>query len=193
MTENVITYWITIILGVLAIFSFMIGIEKMIKIILGNYILSSIALATSQTIQLGIQRMNNNPNTSTLGIQNTKIASFLANNSTAIIMILYISLLIIVYRTSKIRIRLPDDEAIKKMLQMIFVPITIISMALTLQIVFLGMEGITIDTVGKIATTVANNQYMFRFVNLTPVRILLHGLLTIFITSEFKVRVDTEF
>ncbi|MEI8008875.1 MAG: hypothetical protein WCI00_05855 [bacterium] len=45
MTENLITYAIVIFVGILAIFAFTIGIEKMIKVILGNYILSSICLA----------------------------------------------------------------------------------------------------------------------------------------------------
>ncbi len=192
MTENLITYGIITLIGILAIFSFMIGIDKMIRIILGNYILSSICLAASQSLKLASERMKKNPDLEILSIANDKIANFLDNGSMTIIMILYVILLVIVYRTSKIRITLPNDEALKKMLQLIFVPLAIISMVLTLQIVLLGMNGITINTVGKIATTVANNPYMFKFVSLTPVRILLHGLITIFITSEFKVHVETD-
>jgi len=193
MTENLITYGIVVVIGILAIFSFMIGIDKMMRIVLGNYILTSICLAASQSLKLATNRMEKNPNLETLGVGNIKFANFLDNGGMTIIMILYVVLLVIVYRTSKIRIKLPSDEALKKMLQIIFVPLTIISMVLTLQIVLLGMDGITITSVGQIAETVANNPYMFKFVSLTPVRILLHGLLTIFITSEFKVRVDTDF
>jgi hypothetical protein len=192
MTENLITYGIVIVIGILAIFSFMIGIDKMMRIVLGNYILTSICLAASQSLKLATNRMEKNPNLETLGVGNIKFANFIDNGGTTIIMVLYVVLLVIIFRTSKIRIRLPGDEALKKMLQIIFVPLTIVSMVLTLQIVLLGMDGINITSVGQIATTVANNPYMFQFVSLTPVRILLHGLLTIFITSEFKVRVDTD-
>lgn len=192
MTENLITYGIIVIVGILAIFSFTIGIDKMIRIILGNYILSSICLAASQSITLRTDTMRSTPELTTLGFANEKFANFLDNGSMTIILIVYVSLLVIIYRTSKIHISLPGDEAIKKMLQLIFVPLTIISMVLTLQIVLLGMDGINITSVGKIATTVANNPYMFKFVSLTPVRILLHGLLTIFITSEFKIKVQTD-
>ncbi|MEI7558239.1 MAG: hypothetical protein WCJ45_05535 [bacterium] len=52
MTENLITYAIVVIIGILAIFSFSIGIDKMIRIILGNYILTSICLAAGQSITL---------------------------------------------------------------------------------------------------------------------------------------------
>lgn len=192
MTENLITYGILILVGILAIFSFTIGIDKMIRIILGNYILSSICLAASQSITLWTKTMRSAPELTTFGFNNVKFANFLDNGSMTIILILYVILLVIIYRTSKIRITLPGDEAIKKMLQLIFVPLTILSMILTLQIAILGMDGINITAIGSIATAVQNNPYMFRFVSMTPVRILLHGLLTIFITSEFKVSVKTD-
>lgn len=137
MTENLITYAIVVIIGLMTIFSFWIGIEKMIKVLLGNYILSSICLAANQSINLAIQYMQNTPDGKFMGFAYDKVANFLDNGSTTIIFILYIILLVIVYRTSKIRIILPSDEALKKMLQLIFVPLTVISMILTLQIVLL--------------------------------------------------------
>lgn len=45
MTENIITYGVIVAISILAIFSFTIGIDKMVRIILGNYILNSICLA----------------------------------------------------------------------------------------------------------------------------------------------------
>lgn len=164
----------------------------MIRIILGNYILSSICLAASQSINLAVSYLQATPELKFMGFGYEKVANFLDNGSMTIILILYIILLVVIFRTSKIHIRLPDDEALKKMLQIIFVPLTVISMVLTLQIVILWIDGINITAISNIATAVANNQYMFQFVSLTPVRILLHGIITIFITSEFKVRVQTD-
>ncbi len=192
MTENLISYGIVVILAILVLFSFMIGINKMIKIILGNYILSSICIAASQAINLAITYMRQSPEFNTLGIWNIKFANFLENGSTIIVLILYLALLILIYRTSKIRIKLPNDEALKKMLQLIFVPLTIISMVLTLQIVLLGIDATNYNGIEKITTMVANNPYIFNFVNLTPLRIVMHGIITIFITSELKVRVETD-
>jgi hypothetical protein len=137
MTENLITYSIVVVIGILAIFSFTIGIDKMIRVILGNYILTSICLAASQSIALWTKTMRNTPELTTFGFNNIKFANFLDNGSMTIILILYVILLVIIYRTSKIRIVLPSDEAIKKMLQLIFVPLTILSVVLTLQIAIL--------------------------------------------------------
>ena len=116
----------------------------MIKILLGNYILSSICLAASQSIQLAITTLNKTPDLKLMGIAYPKVASFLQNGSMTIILILYIILLVVVYKTSKIKISLPDDEAIKKMLQILFIPLTVISMVLSLQIAILGIDGINL-------------------------------------------------
>jgi len=192
MTENLITYGIVILIGVLVVFSFTIGIEKMIKIILGNYILSSICLAASQSMNLAVEAMKKTPELSLMGFSYEKIANFLNNGNMTIVLILYIILLLVIFRTSKIKITLPDDEAIKKMLLIIFVPLTVISMILTLQIAILGINGISISALSSVAQMVSSNPYMFWFVSLTPVRLLLHGIVTILITSEFKIKVQTD-
>lgn len=192
MTESLITYAIVILVGVLVVFSFTIGIEKMIKIILGNYILSSICLAAGQSISLLVEMMKKTPEIRFMGFSYDKIANFLNDGNMTIVLILYIVFLFIIFRTSKIKISLPNDEAIRKMLQLIFVPLTVISMILTLQIAILGINGINITAISSVAQMVANNTYMFQFVSLTPVWILLHGIVTILITSEFKISVKTD-
>lgn len=192
MTENLITYAIVVLVAILAIFSFTIGIDKMIRIILGNYILSSICLAAGQSINLGVEYMSKHPELSFMGFWYDKVANFLNNGNMTIVLILYVILLFVIFKKSKIRISLPDDEALKKMLQIIFVPLTVISMVLTLQIAILGMDGINITAISSVAAAVANNPYIFQFVSLTPVWILLHGIVTVIITSEFKVRVQTD-
>lgn len=192
MTENLITYGIFIILGILVIFSFSIGIKKMIKIILGNYILSSICLAGSQSIHIAVNNMKQSPESTILWLSFSKFANFLEKSDTVIILISYIILFIIVYKTSKIKIRLPDDEAIKKIVQIIFVPLTIISIILTLQIIFLWMDNINIAGLWDTIATITSNPYIIKFINFTPVWILLHGIATILITSEFKVKVETD-
>ncbi len=192
MTENLITYAIVIFVGILAIFAFTIGIEKMIKVILGNYILSSICLAAWQSINLAVEIMKKTPELRFMGFSYDKVANFLSNGNMTIVLIIYVIFLLVIYKTSKIKIWLPTDEAMKKMLQIIFVPLTVISMILTLQIAILGINGINITAISSIANTVANNPYIFQFVSLTPVWILLHGIVTILITSEFKVSVKTD-
>ena len=191
MTQQVIGYIFITVIGILAIFSFAIGIEKMIKIIMGNYILSSIARASSSAITLLINYINANPSTTFFGIGSTTLANFFTNGKTTIILILYVLLIVLVYKKSKIHISLPMDEASKKMTQIIFVPLTVISIALTLQVTLMGMDVANIQSLSRLSASISTNPYIIMYFSLTPVWILLHGIVTIFLTSELKVSAET--
>lgn len=192
MTEQIIMYIGISILGILVIFSFAIGLEKMIKIILGNYILSSIARASSGAITLLINHIQANPDISFFGIGSTTLANFFTNGKTTIILILYIALIVLVYKKSKVYISLPMDEASKKMTQIIFVPLTVISIILTLQIALMGMDVTNMQNLSRLSETLSSNPYIITYFSLTPVWILLHGIVTIFLTSELKVSAQTD-
>ncbi|MEI8091640.1 MAG: hypothetical protein WCG98_05440 [bacterium] len=105
---------------------------------------------------------------------------------------LYIVLLVIIYKKSKIHISLPFDEASKKMLQIVLVPMTIVSIILTLQIALMGINVGNIGMLQGLATTISTNPYIMKFFALTPVWILLHGIITVIITSEMKITVKTD-
>jgi len=146
MTNQLISFIIIALGGVLVIFSFAIGIEKMIRVILGNYILSSICLAATQSLALLVDFLNKTPDLKFAGISYDALGRFLLNGNTTIVLIIYITLLVVIYRTSKIHITLPSDDALKKMLHLIFVPLTVISIILTLQIALLGLNGLNVAT-----------------------------------------------
>ena len=187
MTQQVIGYIFIAVIGILAIFSFAIGIEKMIKIIMGNYILSSIARASGSAITLLITYINANPNTSFFGMGSATLANFFTNGKTTIILVLYVLLIVLVYKKSKIHISLPMDDASRKMTQIIFVPLTVISIALTLQVTLMGMDVANIQSLSRLSASISTNPYIIMYFSLTPVWILLHGIVTIFLTSELKV------
>lgn len=192
MTQQVIFYIFIVVLWALVIFSFAIGIEKMIKIILGNYILSSIARASSAAINVLINYIKANPDVSFFGMGSTTLANFFTNGKTTIVLILYILLIVLVYKKSKIHISLPMDDASRKMTQIIFVPLTVISIILTLQIALMGMEVTNIQSLSWLGETISTNPYIMMYFSLTPVWILLHGIVTIFLTSELKVSAQTD-
>ena len=192
MTEQVILYILIGVVVLLVIFAFAIGTEKMIKVILGNYILSSICLAASQSMDILISSLRTNPEAKFMGISNWTIGSFLSNGETTMILILYVWLLILIYKTSKIRISLPSEDLSRKLLQLILVPLVVISMIFTLQIVLMGIQFVNIQNIQSMLTFVSSDPYIIQFFSLTPVRLLLHGIATIIITSEFKISVRTD-
>lgn len=191
MTERLILYVIIWIIGLLSVFSLVIGIEKMIKIVLWNYILSSICLAASQSLDLLINFLNATPEAKLAWITYKSLWAFFAEANTTIILVLYIVLLVVIYRSSRIHIHIPLDPAMQKWLHLLMIPITVLSMILTLQIVVLGMNIIRPDQLQIISNEITKNPALFTFLSLMPVWILLHGLATVLITSELKIGLKT--
>jgi hypothetical protein len=74
----------------------------------------------------------------------------------------------------------------------VLTPMTVISIILTLQIAIMGISINTIQWLQNIAIGISTNPYIFKFFSLTPVWILLHGIATIIITSEFKINIKTD-
>ncbi|MFZ2150881.1 MAG: hypothetical protein WAZ12_03835 [Candidatus Absconditicoccaceae bacterium] len=192
MTQDIIIYIIIVIIGALAILSVTIGLEKMIKIILGNYILSSICLAASQSINLLINYLNNNSGLMFFGIKNDALSNFLLNGQTTIIMIIYAGLLWAIYKKSKISVNIPQDEILKKSLYIFFVPLTVISFILTIQIAITGISIFSVNNSIEIGNIIIDNIYIQMFIKNTPLWILLHGIATILITSELKIKIKTD-
>lgn len=192
MTDTAITYIFLILLAILVILGFVIGNEKMIKIILGNYILATLCLAANQSLDLLVQFLSMTPNLKTLGLSYEKISSFLVQWKMSIVLILYLLLLFLMYHKSKIRITFPSDEILKKTFSLFLVPLTVISFVLTLEIVVLGMNSLNPTNLDLLARSFTNNIYIIQFVVFTPLWIFIHWLATVLITSEIKMSIKTD-
>ena len=192
MTEDIIIYIIIVVVWALVILSVTIWLEKMIKIILGNYILSSICLAGSQSRNLLVNYLNANSWLRFLGIRNDWLANFLSNWQTTIIMIIYAILLWIVYKNSKVSVNIPQDEILKKSLYIFFVPLTVISFILTIQIAIMWVSIFSINSSIGIWNIIIDNIYLQMFIRNTPLWIFLHWIATILITSELKIKIKTD-
>lgn len=191
MTEMMVNYLIFWLLLVLIVFSIVIGIDKMIKIILWNYILSSICLATSQSLHILINNLNQNSGIKTLWILNSKLSEILSSWQTTIILVVYVVLLVIIYHKSKIKIDIPEDDTTKKLIHLLFIPLTVVSIIITFQTVLMWINIVNIDSIQSIANSISANPYLFKFISRTPLWILLHWLATIIITSEMKISIKT--
>ncbi len=192
MTDTVIIYWIILLVAILVIFSFSIGSDKMIKIILGNYILGILCLAANQSITILITFLESTPTLKALGFTYQDLATFLQNGKITIVLVLYILFLLLLYSKSKIRISLPDDEILKKSLYIILVPLCVTSIILTFEIVLMGINSIDTQSLQKLAFSLTTNDYLYQFITLTPLWILIHGVATVLITSEIKMNIKTD-
>jgi len=187
MTDNLLNYIIIWVASILAIFSFVMWIEKMIKIIIWNYILTWICLAAWETLNILINFINTDTEAKLIWISMAKLANFLSNSKTTIILLIYWALLIFIYLKSKLSIRLPQDDNIVKWLYFIIVPMTVVSIILTLQIALMWIKAFDITYIQTIAEWLWSNNYAYKFFSLTPLRFFLHGITTILISSELNI------
>lgn len=181
MTQTLITYLFVWIAAIFVVLSFAIGLEKMIKVILGNYVLSGVCFAASVSIDLAIN-----------SLQNTGFTKLLTDWKSTIVLVLYAVLLFLIYRKSKISIDIPSDQIMQKSLYLFFVPLTVLSMCLTLEIILLGTNILTYKSLVSVAAWFSTNIYLQQFIVNTPYWVLIHGLATIFITSEFKTKFKSD-
>ncbi len=192
MTDTLVTYIFFLLVAVLVILAFVIGNEKMIKILLWNYILATLCLAANQSLEILTQFLMITPNLEIMNISYESIVNFIVAGKTSIVLILYLLLLLLMYQKSKIRIVLPNDEILQKTFSLFLVPLTVISLVLTLEIVILGMNSLNPASLQILALEFTNNYYIVNFIVLTPVWILLHGLATVLITTEIKMSIRTD-
>lgn len=181
MTESLITYIFVGIIAIFVILSFAIGLEKMIRVILWNYILGWICFAASASMKLAIETS-----------QNESLVNFLTNGQSFIILVLYALLLFVIYHKSKINIDIPTDQIMQKSLYLFFVPLTVLSMCLTLEIILLGTDILSQDFLLWALEGFTNNIYLTQFIVNTPYWILIHAVATIIVTSEMKTKINTD-
>jgi len=192
MQESALLYAMGSILVVVAIVLLMLGLEKIIKIILGNYILGTICFSVGIGIDnliiylqwLGDQRF--------AWFAATWWSTFLDNGHATIILLLYLILLFILYKKSTISIRLPSDGVIQKMLYLVFVPLALTSVILTLYILLWGSGIISLAILTEWSASNSFLTVVSQIFSLTPLWIALHGIATLLITAEIPMRMETD-
>jgi hypothetical protein len=189
--ENIISYAFIAIALILVVISVVLGLENMIKIVLGNYILGTISLALMQSIDLLIGFLSDNPDVMFVWIWYTSLAWFLAAAKATIVLIIYFALLFVLYKQSQITVRMPSEDSLQRALYILLVPLAATSMLLTLWIVLTGL-GLSQDVILWLVGQWANVDLVARIVSMLPVWILLHGLCTILITSELRMTIKTD-
>lgn len=192
MQESALLYSIGSVLVVVAIVLLMLGLENIIKIILGNYILGTICFSVSLWIDNLIIYLQGLGDQRFAWFASTWWAMFLTNGHATIVLLLYLILLVILYKKSTISIRLPADGVIQKTLYLIFVPLALTSVILTLYILLWGAGIISPAILATWSESSPLLTIVAQIFSLTPLWIAIHGIATLLITAEIPMRVETD-
>lgn len=189
--EYIFEYAIIGLFWLLAIFSFLMGTEKMFKLVLGNYIVTTVSLALFTSLSILVQFCLENEASNFLGISAAKRQTFFQSGQVTIVLLVYGVLLFILFTRVSISIALPRDELKKNIILVLLIPLTIFSVIFALEIALLGNKIFQVTELVKFATLVAKNDFMYNFLVLTPLWITLHWAVTLAVITEIEIQYNT--
>ena len=191
MTDLILFYIFIWIIVILTIFFLSIWIEKIIKLLLWNYLLMLLTLASHQSLVLFTNFLQKTPTFNFLGLSYGDIANFVSNGKMTFIFILYLWLSLLIYYKSKIHISLPMDDVVQKILYIVLVPFTVVWIIFSLMIVFFGTTIFDPVSLSQLILQLPQNPILFTIISWMPVWLSIHALCTILITSELQIQIKT--
>jgi len=184
--ENWIGY--LLLLGCIGIVirAILMGTEKMIRLILGNYIIATICFAFGACINTRANQLAATPQLMFLKISYQSYANFLHQGQLTFTLLLFAILVTIVYTSSKINVSTMQGESSEKLYYILLIPLTLFSFIFALYVSLLG-EGIT--TLQYLQNSVGSTfDLIQQFLNNIYVRMLAHGILIVVITSKISIK-----
>lgn len=174
-------YFVLGAIGILCVFSLAIGVEKMMKIILGNYMLIALCLAMSPTIDrftlwFGVQLPDAQPT-----------VDLLFTNKTIVTLVVYILMLILIFVKSRLHVGFRLNPTTKILMTILCIPMTIISIILTLTVAVLGAQAFDPSALQALLATAPFYGFMREIVLHTPVIVFFHAVITVFMSSDLKL------
>ncbi|MDD2537586.1 MAG: hypothetical protein PHU61_03810 [Candidatus Absconditabacteria bacterium] len=186
--ENRIAYSIGIGCVLIAIWSVLMGGDKMIKLIISNFIIGSICFAFGESLQLGMSQLLLNPEGRFLGISYEGYANFLSNGQFTFTIILFALLVWLAYSSSKIQVQIGSDEISEKLIGIVLIPLTVLSFIFGLYIALMGNG---LHNMERIQNAVSEDfAFISSFIANLPLRMLGHGLIVMAICNQIKFNVS---
>ncbi len=179
-----LNYFLLGIIGVICIFALAIGIDKMAKVIVGNYILAVICMAINNVISLWSNQLNIFQATNPLS-NYSQLQSFLINGKTGIILVAYLLLLVILLNKTKIHVDVASIPLPRVGLVILMVIMTVISILLTIGIAVRWFQIIDYTQVINVAKYFVTYPVLYNVIQYVPLVLLIHWLATLYLISEF--------
>lgn len=170
--------------GMLAILALILGLEKMIRIVIGNYLLTGVILACYSLLDLIVTKnlLQGNPHGFMEQLSNM-LGTVIVSAKPTIVLVLYFILLLRVATKSRIGLWFMHNDGMKRVLTILYVPFTVISIVANLALAVFGTKVLDITQLAKLAEFVSDNWILHNFILLTPLWILLPGLVTVILAS----------
>lgn len=180
---GLIVYWLIWILIIWSVGIYTLWLSKIIKLLLGNYIVAALIFALSKIIDTVIKNINTVGVETTLGIKNAALADILGFGKWPLLLI-YLVLLFLVYKISKVSIIYARWFLVQKTIKIIYAPLTALSIFFTLWLMISTMGILSSATIEAISSS---NWYLNFVLQNIWIWIFLHSIIVLLITSRINV------
>jgi hypothetical protein len=191
MDYSVIQTWAFAIVWMLGLLSLILGLQKMIRIIMANYLISSILLWLSNFTDLVTRWLLNSQSERRVDGFQIWFAKLIAAWKPTFLLTVYFVLLLFIITKSHIGIGTIKNPMLRVILTVIFLPCTIISILLSVSLAIFGSQVMTLDWISVLADTFSSNVIIHNAIMLTPLWVVIPWLVTILVAA-FVLRTHSD-
>ena len=176
----------------LTILSAILGLDRMIRIIMGNYLINSIILWLSNFIELVSQKLlfGQTEAAEWLGKIEGTLGKLLLDGRPTILLTTYFLLLLFVVKRAHIGLGEIRNDGTRRLLTILFIPSTVLSILLSVATAIFGARILSLEAIQWFASLVDHNVRLEQFILLTPLRIVLPAIFVIVLAGFMRRNTD---
>ncbi len=176
----------------LTILSAILGLDRMIRIIMGNYLINSVILWLSNFIEMISQHLLFGETVAAewLAKVETGLGRLLLDGRPTILLTVYFLLLLFIIKRAHIGLGEIRNDGTKILLTILLIPSTVLSILLSIATAIFGAKILSLEAIQGFAWLVDHNERLYQFILLTPLRIVLPALFIIVLAAFMRRHTD---
>lgn len=182
--------WYAIVLCYIAIsfWTVLMGIDKMAKVIIWNYLAWITCFAFWNLIYQWIKRLMSSPDANFIWISYSKFADFLSAWQLTFVLLLFVWLIRLIYTCGKIQVSFTSNVATEKLYFIILIPITILSFIIG---PYIALKADWIQTLADIERSILSTfWFLNEFINHIPFRMFINWIAFIILSSQINFKIS---
>lgn len=177
-------YFLLGILGILLIFAVWIWLDKIIRLIIWNYLVSTMCLSVWNGINILIDYLNKNP--ASMLNQIPSIQEYLIKWKPYLNLALYFIILILLLSRSRIWYNI-QNKIMRFIFTILLAPLAVFSLIVSLCITVIWSKFLDYDYMMQFASTYQASPWLYKFLILTPLWIIIPWIVLILFSLDIKL------
>ena len=190
--SNWLWYIILLIYIAITFRSVLMWMDKMAKLIIGNYLAWITCYAFGNLINQWVLWLLTSPSSEFIWISYAKLASFLSAGQLTFVLLLFVGLIRLIHACWRIQVTFWSRASTEKLYFIILIPITVLSFVIG---PYIALQANWIQAISFIETSLIGTfGFMYQFIHHLPFWMLINGLVFIIISShiDFKISLSAK-